>query len=252
MKPSRSTPPGFPWAVIPNLPRAAGAASRRPSCDLGRLGRRRSVRRVPHPAFVGAARVPLRRNRHDRGVGLSDRDRKLLWGKAANRCAVCRTLLTRPASEPDRDAIIGDEAHITGEKPGAARYQPLEPSVRDGYGNRILVCRNHHGEIDQQPVARTVGRLRRIKIRPRSAARPAPKRVVPERRRAERRSRSACSQRATSLRGGGVDVFAVDLRNDVAPPIGGARRLGDSLAPVNIVEAVEPRQQLEAELLESS
>jgi hypothetical protein len=78
-------------------------------------------------------------------------DRKRLWGKAANRCALCNQPLTRPETPHDAEAVIGEEAHIVGRQPSAPRYRPLDAVTSDGYANRILLCPNHHTEIDTQP-----------------------------------------------------------------------------------------------------
>ena len=98
-------------------------------------------------------------------MGLSRPDRKLLWGKAANRCAICRRVLSRPATPTDGEVVVGQEAHIVGERPGAARYRPLPPAERDGYGNRILLCPTDHITIDKQPGAWPESLLREIKAR---------------------------------------------------------------------------------------
>lgn len=84
-------------------------------------------------------------------MAMTDHDRKRLWGKSGNRCAYCRAPLTRPESGGAREAVIGQEAHIVGERPGSARYRPLPRAVRDAYENRILLCPTHHIEFDAQP-----------------------------------------------------------------------------------------------------
>jgi hypothetical protein len=94
---------------------------------------------------------------------ISTLDRKRLWGKAANRCVVCREPLTRPEDAGSPEVVIGEEAHIVGEKPGAARHETLEPNVRDGYANRILLCPTHHTLVDKQEDAWPVERLRQAK-----------------------------------------------------------------------------------------
>lgn len=96
-------------------------------------------------------------------MAMTDADRKLLWGKAANRCAICRTRLSRESEAGDDEALIGQEAHIIGSRPGATRYKPLEPAVREGYGNRILLCPNHHVEVDRQVLRWPAEELLRVK-----------------------------------------------------------------------------------------
>lgn len=92
-------------------------------------------------------------------------DRKRLWGKSANRCAICQTPLTKPETASDPEAVIGEEAHICGGKPGATRYSDGTVAWRDSYENRILLCRNDHSEIDQQPGEWTEQRLLAVKAR---------------------------------------------------------------------------------------
>lgn len=45
---------------------------------------------------------------------------------------------------------LGEMAHIKGEKPGASRHDATQTQKeRDDYKNLVLLCRNHHGEIDK-------------------------------------------------------------------------------------------------------
>lgn len=68
-----------------------------------------------------------------------------------------------PGTSTDPEAILGEEAHIVGERQGAARHESLSISDRDAYENRILLCRNDHVRIDRQPGEWTVGRLHALK-----------------------------------------------------------------------------------------
>jgi len=54
-------------------------------------------------------------------VAISERTRKLLWGQAASRCAVCRCELVMAATAVDREAIIGEECHIASAAPAGPR-----------------------------------------------------------------------------------------------------------------------------------
>jgi hypothetical protein len=96
-------------------------------------------------------------------MGITARDRKRLWGKSGGRCARCRHHLIPPGEGGGAELVIGHEAHIIGERPGAARYQPLPPGERDAYENRILLCPNDHALIDGQPEYWTVERLHALK-----------------------------------------------------------------------------------------
>jgi hypothetical protein len=97
-------------------------------------------------------------------VSISARDRKRLWGKSGGRCAICRCVLFHIGEGTDRpEAVVGEEAHIIGERPGAARYRQLPTSERDAYPNRILLCRNDHVIVDTDAEHWTVERLVALK-----------------------------------------------------------------------------------------
>lgn len=76
---------------------------------------------------------------------------------------MCNPPLTRPETPHDPEAVIGEEAHIVGRRPGAPRHRKLDPVTSDGYSNRILLCPTHHTEIDAQPGTWTEERLLRLK-----------------------------------------------------------------------------------------
>lgn len=96
---------------------------------------------------------------------MKDSDRKRLWGRSGNICSFphCGVEL---APEKQANRLIGEEAHIKGDKPRAPRYHPQQ-SQEDGesYENRILLCPNHHTEIDADPETWTVDKLREIKAK---------------------------------------------------------------------------------------
>jgi len=92
-------------------------------------------------------------------------DNKKLWARSGNVCSFpgCKIELV-PEQQTDR--VIGEEAHIKGEKPTAARYDPEQtPECREGYGNRILLCPTHHTLIDADVQTWTVERLLEIKTK---------------------------------------------------------------------------------------
>jgi hypothetical protein len=96
-------------------------------------------------------------------VSIADKDRKLLWGLAHNRCAICRTPLVLEATSSDPKSIVGDEAHIVAQSPTGPRAGSLSSADLDRYENLILLCKVHHKLVDDQPIAYTVDRLREIK-----------------------------------------------------------------------------------------
>ncbi|WP_414939170.1 HNH endonuclease [Amycolatopsis sp. cmx-11-51] len=97
-------------------------------------------------------------------MGTTDKTRKILWGRAGNRCADCRReLITHRTADGDEEAIVGDEAHIEAKSPGGPRYGKGDPASLDHYDNLILLCRVDHKKIDDQPCYYTVDRLLKLK-----------------------------------------------------------------------------------------
>jgi predicted restriction endonuclease len=91
------------------------------------------------------------------------KDTKLLWGRAASRCAICKTKLSE-VKKSENEYLIGEQAHIVGEKATAARgHSNLTKEERNSYHNIILLCPNHHTEIDKNPSKYTVEKLHLIK-----------------------------------------------------------------------------------------
>ncbi len=95
---------------------------------------------------------------------MKEKDVKVLWGRAAGRCAVCRTKLTQDAKLANKSFPLGEHAHIVGEKSGSARSDSiLSDEERDGYTNRILLCPNDHTAIDKNETDWPVERLHMVK-----------------------------------------------------------------------------------------
>ena len=84
-----------------------------------------------------------------------DRDLKLLWGLAAARCCnpTCRKPLIKEATERDPHAVLGKIAHIHdfSPSPDSPRSDSsLTVPELNAYGNLILLCGDHHDEVDKQ------------------------------------------------------------------------------------------------------
>lgn len=80
-------------------------------------------------------------------VTISKRDERLLHTKSGNRCAMCKTLLVDP--DNPSAACIGENAHIYGEKPDAARYNSTkDETFVNSERNLIFLCCNCHKKID--------------------------------------------------------------------------------------------------------
>ncbi len=95
-------------------------------------------------------------------MAISDRTRKSLWAKSGNRCSICKTELFSNKQNTE-EFNIGEECHIISSKINGPRYKPnIEDD--DLYDNLVLLCRNHHREIDELTDTYTEELLRYIKL----------------------------------------------------------------------------------------
>jgi hypothetical protein len=94
---------------------------------------------------------------------ISDRDRKILWAKSGNRCAICKASLVVEKTASDPAAVVGDEAHIVARSAGGPRAGLQQESKLDSYENLILLCKVDHKTVDDQPNEYTIERLHTIK-----------------------------------------------------------------------------------------
>lgn len=85
---------------------------------------------------------------------ISLRDIKLLAQKSGNMCVFfreCRSELSIEGTQSDDAVIIGELAHICGEKLNAARYdEKMTDKQRNSVDNLIYLCPNCHTKIDKQ------------------------------------------------------------------------------------------------------
>jgi len=83
---------------------------------------------------------------------ISEKSIKLLWSNAAGRCAFpdCNIRLTVEHAADTSPYTLGEMAHIKGKNPGSNRYDSNQSNEeRDSYKNLLLLCPNHHTEIDK-------------------------------------------------------------------------------------------------------
>jgi hypothetical protein len=72
--------------------------------------------------------------------------------------------LIKEATEHDREAIIGKVAHIISISPTGPRHDPSKGAdFLNSYDNLLLLCGNHHDEVDAQAATFTVETLCRWK-----------------------------------------------------------------------------------------
>lgn len=96
----------------------------------------------------------------------TDRTLKLLWGRAAGRCAMpeCRIDVFAEATAHDPIVVIGEIAHVAAAGAQGPRVvQAMTIAQRNDYDNLILLCRNCHGRVDGQPHFYSIPHLRDIK-----------------------------------------------------------------------------------------
>jgi hypothetical protein len=95
---------------------------------------------------------------------IKQKDIKILWGRSGNRCALCKKQLTQDTLGSTAAFTLGEQAHIVGDKPGSARSNSLlTEEQRDSYHNLILLCPNHHAEIDSNETDWSIEKLHQIK-----------------------------------------------------------------------------------------
>jgi len=97
---------------------------------------------------------------------ITQRDIKLLWGRAASKCAFpdCRLSLTQDSEDTSIHITIGEQAHIVAKEENGSRGDSLlTAEERDCYSNLILLCPNHHTIIDKNPKDFPVEKLHALK-----------------------------------------------------------------------------------------
>lgn len=97
-------------------------------------------------------------------MSISEKTRKRLWAKSGNRCAISKIELICDPTGESNESNIEEECHIHARKPGGVRYnEDLSPVEVDEYENWILLSRNCHKQIDDNPLFWTSEKLREIK-----------------------------------------------------------------------------------------
>lgn len=95
-------------------------------------------------------------------VTITPRNQRLLHSKSGNRCAMCKIILTDPTNE--NAACVGENAHIYGEKPDAARYDASkDEKFVNSEKNLIFLCCNCHKKVDTDIASYSVEYLFELK-----------------------------------------------------------------------------------------
>lgn len=86
---------------------------------------------------------------------ITEKSYKIIWGQFSARCCLCRKEVIHQ-SEGGTTSLVGEVAHIVGERTNAARGKSSLPiKDRDDPDNLMLLCREHHKIIDDDPVTYT-------------------------------------------------------------------------------------------------
>lgn len=109
-------------------------------------------------AGKGKARIPKQNRISEKNPSATKSPRyydqqtvKLLWGRAAGRCAManCRVELFVTEEDYDPICVIGEMGHIAASSNAGPRANiELAARDRDKYENLILLCRNCHRKVD--------------------------------------------------------------------------------------------------------
>lgn len=97
-------------------------------------------------------------------MSITDKARKVLWGRSGSLCAFCKAHLVVDATAVDSESVVGDECHIISEAPNGPRHDStFALDEIDGLANLILLCRVHHKLVDDQAETFTASTLRQLK-----------------------------------------------------------------------------------------
>jgi len=95
---------------------------------------------------------------------ISTKDSKLLYAKSAGRCNICKAKVFNYSASADDYIHTGQMAHNESfSNKAKVRAKLIDQDAPDNsYKNLILLCANHHLEIDQDPTY-TIEKIRNIK-----------------------------------------------------------------------------------------
>jgi hypothetical protein len=94
-------------------------------------------------------------------MAIAAKTRKLLWARSGGLCAISRAALAHDAGAAGDHTIVGEECHIHSPQVSGPRHDPCLPADRvDEYDNLILLSRDWHKIVDDQPGIYPADRLR--------------------------------------------------------------------------------------------
>jgi hypothetical protein len=97
-------------------------------------------------------------------MAITDKNRKILWARSGNRCAICRIQLVVEQTAQDSESVVGEECHIVSSSPNGPRHDDAFTTEQlDAIDNLILLCATHHKMIDDQQETYATEVVRSIK-----------------------------------------------------------------------------------------
>ena len=96
-------------------------------------------------------------------MAISEKTRKIIWARSGNRCSICKTELVLQKDPFGSHLNIGEECHIISRQPNGPRHQNISGFNYDSSDNLLLLCCNHHKEVDEKVKSFPVDELKRIK-----------------------------------------------------------------------------------------
>ena len=80
-------------------------------------------------------------------MAITDKTRKIFWGRSGNRCAICRRELVIDATSADDESVVGEECHIVSGKGQGPRYNSSvsEERIDDPENLLLLSCASQDG-----------------------------------------------------------------------------------------------------------
>jgi len=97
-------------------------------------------------------------------MSIADKNRKILWARSGNRCAICRLQLVAEQTIKDSESVLGEECHIISPAPNGPRHElGFSDDQLNALDNFILLCATHHKMIDNQCEKYSVPLVREIK-----------------------------------------------------------------------------------------
>lgn len=93
---------------------------------------------------------------------ISIKTSKVIWSNSGGQCAICKQKLTKKVD--NKHLVLGQECHIRSPKKNGPRFSKTYlGSKLNEPENLILLCRDHHKEIDDFPQKYPVEYLQKIK-----------------------------------------------------------------------------------------